>query len=111
MSDKKLAAKKEMLQKMSKDLREDAHKGIGEDLKTKKLSKVTVMAPDDKSLAKGLSKAQELIKAKFGEKGLEEDTMDELDEEAEETCPECDGEGCEACEYEDETEDSEEEAE
>lgn len=109
MSDRKLAAKKEMLQRMSKGLRDDSFKGIGDELKSKKMSKVTVVAPDDKSLAKGLSKAEELIKAKFGEKGLEKDAMEEADEELED-CPECDGEGCEACDPE-EMEESEEEAE
>lgn len=96
--DKKLAAKKAMLERMSKNLREDSKKSFGDELKSKKMSKVSVIAPDDKSLAKGLSKAQELIKAKFGEAGLSEDEMSE-DEEYED-CPICEGEGCEECEME-----------
>ena len=114
MSDKKLNAKKEMLERMSKNLREDSNKDIGKTLGEKKLSKVTVMAGDKKGLAKGLTKAQELLKAKFGDLGLEEDEMEEADEELDEEyedCPKCDGLGCAACESEDEEEDSEEEME
>jgi hypothetical protein len=111
MSDRKLNAKKEMLERMSSSLREDSNKDIGKTLGEKKLSKVTVMAPDKKSLAKGLSKAQELLKQKYGDLGMDEEEMEEADEEAEyEDCPKCDGLGCGACESEEE-EDSEEEME
>ena len=69
--DKKMLAKYAALKKTSDSLKEDAKKPIGDELKAKKLSKVTVMAPDEKSLEKGLTKAQELLRAEFGEKGLE----------------------------------------
>lgn len=95
MSDKKLQAKKEMLQKMSKNLHEDSKKSFGDELKAKK--KVIVEAPDDKSLEKGLSMAQKLLKAKFGDAGLDEESMEEADSEMDEDCPACDNEGCEEC--------------
>lgn len=104
--DKKLLAKYAALKKTSDSLKEDARKPIGEELAKKKMNKVTVMAPDEKSLEKGLTKAQELLKAKFGEMGLEEDEMEEMDEES---CPMCSGEGCEECEHEMEEEDEIEE--
>lgn len=83
---------------MSKGLRDSSYKGIGEGLKGKKLSKVTVAAPDEETLEKGLTMAQKLIKAKFGEKGLSEDEMEE--EVEHEDCPICEGEGCEECSLE-----------
>lgn len=92
------------LKKTSNELREDSKKPFGEELKAKKLSKVTVAAPDEKSLVKGLSKAQQLIKEKFGDLGLEEDEM----EEDHEDCPMCDNEGCDECVEEEEAEQIEE---
>lgn len=107
MNDKKAMAKKMMLEKLSKELRDGSHKPIAEGLKGKKLSKVEVIAKDEKGLEKGLSKAQQLLKAKFGDAGLSEDEMEDVDseeyseeeeEEIDESCPICDGEGCKACE-------------
>ena len=77
--DKKLQAKYAALKKTSDSLKEDTRKPFAEELGKKKLSKVTVMAKDEKGLEKGLTKAQELLKAKFGELGLEEDEMEEMD--------------------------------
>ena len=101
MSDRMNKARKEMLQRMSSDLREKTRKPASDELKSKKMEKVTVMAPDKKGLEKGLSKAQELLRAKFGELGLPEDEMEESDEEAE-ACPMCGDEGCPACESDEE---------
>lgn len=104
MKDKKLDVKKAMLQKLSQDLREGSKKSFGDELKSKKMQKVTVIAPDEKGLEKGLSKAQQLLKAKFGEMGLEEDEMEEMDgeESSEHECPMCSGKGCGECEEEEE---------
>ena len=112
---KKLDAKKLMLQKLSKDLKDTSNKNIGEDLKKKKLSKVEVIAPDDKSLEKGLSLAEKLLQKKFGDKGLSKEDMEEEtdgddfhdDEESEEEeeaeeCPYCKGKGCPECSEEEE---------
>jgi hypothetical protein len=97
--DKKKLARLEMLKKMSKDKSGEMYSPVGDKLKEKKLSKVTVIAPDKKGLEKGLSKAQQILKAKLGEKlGLEDG-----EEETEEECPACDGEGCEECEAEEES--------
>lgn len=99
MDKAKLEAKIAALKKTSNELKEGTRKGLGEELAKKKVSKVTVIAPDEKGLAKGLSKAEELLKAKFGEKGLSEKDMEESDEgeELEHECPMCSDEGCEEC--------------
>ena len=89
-------ARKEMLSKMSDGMREDSKKSIGDSLKSKKLEKVTVVAPDKKGLAKGLSKAEELLKAKFGDKGLSDEDMEDISP----ICPECKGAGCDVCDEE-----------
>lgn len=100
--DKKKLARMEMLRKMSKDKSGEMYSPVGEKLKSKKLSKVTVIADDKEGLKKGLSKAQQILKAKLGEKlGLEES-----EEESEHECPICEDEGCEECHEE---EDSDEE--
>lgn len=100
---KKTAARFEMLKKMSKSKSSEMHEpSIGEALKKKKMSKVTVMAEDEEGLKKGLTKAQQILKAKLGEKlGLEnEDESEESDEEEDEeySCPACEDAGCEECE-------------
>jgi hypothetical protein len=90
--DKKKLARMEMLKALSKKKGGELHSDKGEKLKAKRLSKVTVVAPDEKSLEKGLSKAQQILKAKLGEKlGLE-------DKGEEEACDYCESEGCEHCE-------------
>lgn len=99
---KKLKARMEMLRKLSKDKGSDLHSGLGESLKGKKLSKVEVIAKDDKGLADGLSKAQQILKAKLGEKALESDKEEESEESSDEyadgeECEACEGKGCEAC--------------
>lgn len=95
MDDKKKKARFEMIKKLAKEKMSDLG-GIGEGLKGKKLSKVEVIAKDEEGLKKGLSKAQEILKAKLGE-----DSSDS-DEEEEEECEACKGEGCSHCESEDE---------
>ena len=95
-----MLAKKEALQNMSKSIKEDSRKPMSDELKAKKLQKVTVMAPDEEGLEKGLSKAQEILKAKFGKLGLDEDEMEDMDEHME-NCPICGAEEeCEHCEPE-----------
>lgn len=105
--DRKLLAKYHALKKTSDSLKEDSRKPIADELKAKKLSKVTVVAPDEKSLKKGLTKAQELLRAKFGDLGLEEDEMEEAEEELE-PCAVCDDKGCPECYGEEASEESEE---
>lgn len=100
MDSKKKLARLEMLKALSKKKGSELHSEKGEVLGKKKLSKVTVMAPDKKGLEKGLSKAQEILKAKLGETlGLDDE---EETEELEEECEHCEGEGCGECEEEDE---------
>lgn len=99
MEDKKMKAKSEMLKMLSKMMHDDMYSGMGDGLKSKKMSKVTVAAPDEAGLKKGLSKAQEIIAAKMG-KGSEEGES----EESYEDCGDCGGKGCEACEEESESE-------
>lgn len=100
MNDKKMKAKAEMLKMLSKMMHSDMYEGMGEGLKSKKMNKVTVAAPDAAGLKKGLSKAQEIIEAKMGkgEPKDEYDMEDEYEGDEEESCEECEGKGCEACE-------------
>lgn len=106
MSSKKLEAKKAFLQKLAGKTRDEQYEGIGKALKGKKLQKVTVAAPDKEGLKKGLSLAEKLLKAKYGQ---DADMDEEKSEEEYESCPACDGEGCKACESEIEEEESDEE--
>lgn len=102
---KKKQARFEALKGMAKSKFADKSFGskVEEKLKAKRLSKVTVMAEDEEGLKKGLSKAQQILKAKLGEKfGLEDD--EEEEEEHDEECP-----GCEVCEEESEDEEEDEE--
>jgi hypothetical protein len=93
---KKLKARMDMLKRLSKEKQSESHSGLGEALKGKKLSKVEVIAKDKKGLEEGLSKAQQILKAKLGDKLVEEEGEEEEEYEAEE-CEECAGEGCEHC--------------
>lgn len=100
MSDKKLNAKKLMLQKMSKDLRDSSNKSIGDELKSKKKP-----SPEMKELPKekALSKAEMLLRAKYGEMGLSEDSMEDSEDDSEDSeeeahCPACENTGCKECE-------------
>jgi hypothetical protein len=102
--EKKLKAKSEMLKMLSKMMSDDMYSGMGDELKSKKMSKVTVAAPDAEGLKKGLSKAQEIIAAKMG-KG---EMKDEYDMEDEYACEKCEGKGCPMCEESEEEESDEE---
>lgn len=96
MDNKHKKARMDMLKRISKEKMSEGHSGLGEMLKGKKLSKVEVIAKDKEGLEKGLSKAQQILKAKFGEE--HSDDEDEMEkEDSEEACEECDGEGCEYC--------------
>lgn len=90
--DKKKLARMEMLRALSKKKSGEMHSPKGEKLKEKKLSKVTVIAKDKEGLEEGLSKAQQILKAKLG-KMLDEDSEEEVKE-----CEHCEGEGCDECE-------------
>jgi hypothetical protein len=106
--EKKHAAKLEMLKMLSKMMSDDGHEELGKGLEGKKLQKVTVAAPSSKGLAEGLSKAQQILKAKLGDKSMESESED-YSEEA--PCEECEGKGCPMCEEEsgEESEDMEQE--
>lgn len=99
--DKKKLARMEMLRKMSKSKpSEDLPSKLEEKLAPKRLSKVTVVAKDKEGLEKGLSKAQQILKAKLGEKlGLEDEDEEETEDEGY-SCPECEDVGCKMCEEE-----------
>jgi hypothetical protein len=86
---KKMAMKKSLMQLI--DLMDDMEgDSYGDELKGMK--KVTVAAPDEEGLKKGLSKAEQLLKMRSG--------MDMDSEDEEEYGEECEGceEGCEHCE-------------
>ncbi len=100
MNSKMKEARLEMLKKLSKGKSSEMHEPtIGEALKKKKLSK---LPSKEEEAPKKLSKAQELLKLKLGEKfGLDAEEEEEGEEEDEEySCPACEDEGCEACEEE-----------
>lgn len=101
MDSKKKQARLEVLKSLSKKKSSEVHEPvIGDSLKKKKLAKVTVIADDKEGLKEGLTKAQQILKAKLGEKFLsKEDESD--DEELEHVCPACEDEGCEDCPEED----------
>jgi hypothetical protein len=86
---KKKALKRSLMQLM--DLMDEMEsEDYGEKLGS--LKKVTVAAPDEEGLKKGLSKAEQLLKMRSG---MDMDSEDE--EESEEECEGCE-EGCEHCE-------------
>ena len=110
--DKKKLAKEMMLKKLSKLMSDDMYGDLGEGLKSKKLSKVTVVSDSPEGLKKGLSKAEQIMRAKLN-KGEVKDEYDMEDEfpMSEESCPVCKGKGCKACEESEEEEESEEDME
>lgn len=102
--DKKKLARMEMLKRLSKS-KPDISSSLGEALKGKKLSKVEVVSDSPEGLKKGLSKAEQILKAKLGDKA--EDSEEESSEE--EVCPVCEGAGCPECEAEESSEEESEE--
>jgi hypothetical protein len=96
MSDKKQKTRSEMIKKLAKEKVSDLP-SIGEGLKKKKLSKVEIVAKDDEGLKKGLSMAEKLLQAKFGDKLNKEEDSEEETEESDEDCEACNNEGCPAC--------------
>lgn len=60
---KKSEVRKNMLKRLSKEMREMRHEGM-EDMMEKAPMKVTVGAEDEEGLKKGLSKAEEIMKAR-----------------------------------------------
>ena len=97
MDSKKLKARMEMLRKLSKDKSSEMHSGLGEGLRSKKFSKVEIIAKDAKGLKEGLSKAQQILKAKLGNNV---DKSEDLSDDKEALCDACNDEGCELCEEE-----------
>lgn len=114
MDNKKLAARKEMLKRLSSEKRQTVHEGLGKELSgKKKFQKVEVASDSPEGLEKGLSLAQQLMEARFGEKLDKKKSEGKLasiegDEEEHEGCPICDGEGCKLCEDEDAVDETEE---
>jgi len=106
MKDMKLQAKKDALMGMSSKIKDEARSPLKDELGKKKMS-VTVVAPDEKSLQKGLSKAEEILKAKFGKLGLDEESMEEAEEGSEDSCPIC-GDSLEDMHEHEESEEDEE---
>lgn len=103
MDNKKKLARMEMLKHLSKKKSSEMHEPKADALKGKKLSKVTIIAKDKEGLEKGLTKAQEILKAKLGK------IFDEADEdETEHDCESCKDEGCEECSEEEHDEDEDE---
>lgn len=98
---KDLDLKKEMLQMLKKEMmqlvRQDKNEKFGGML-PKKMEKVTVMSDSKEGLKKGLSKAEEILKAKMGKSEESEDESEEMEDEYK--CPEC--EGKEECECDEE---------
>lgn len=103
MDAKKKAARLAMLKAFSAKKSSEMNEPKAEVLKKKKLSKVTVIADDKEGLEKGLTKAQQILKAKLG-KLIDEKEEDETEEISEHDCEECEDEGCELCEEEEESE-------
>ena len=95
---KKMAMKKSLMQLI--DMMDELEsEDYGDKLGSMK--KVTVAAPDEKSLMKGLSKAEQLLKMREGMDSEGEEEEEEFEEESEESeesegeCEEC--EGCPKC--------------
>ena len=89
--EKKLKAKSDMLKLLSKEMSDDQHSPLKEKLAGKQMSKVTVMSDSPKGLAKGLSKAEEILKKR-------DSMLSPL--ESEKDCKDCKGSGCPLCEAE-----------
>lgn len=88
--------KEELLKMLKSDMMEmkkDGKKSLFEGKMPKKMQKVTVMADSPEGLKKGLSKAQQIMKAKLG-------MEPEMEEEYEGKCGMCGKKPCE-CEDED----------
>jgi hypothetical protein len=83
--------KSKMKQELLKQLKADMMEMMGEEkrelLMPKKMSKVTVMSDSPEGLKKGLSKAEQIMKAKLGKSDGDE-TMEDLMEDCEEECEE-----------------------
>lgn len=87
--------KKELLKMLKSDMMEESRKGKADlfkefgPKKMEKMSKVTVMGDSPEALSEGLSKAQQIMKAKLGK-------VEEYDKEKyKKECPMCEGKPCE----------------
>ena len=91
MKEDKLMAKMEMLKELKRMMREEDVNDLGSKLQGK-IKKVTVAAPDEKGLEKGLSLAEQILaKKKEGQEFSpeSEDSEEESSEEEQEDCEEC----------------------
>jgi len=100
---KDLELKKEMLKMLKGDMKEmmgEEKEDLFKDLMKDKegMQKVTVMAEDEEGLEEGLDKAQEILKAKYGEMDMEspmEEAEEMMEDEMEdEMCPKCMNKKC-----------------
>jgi hypothetical protein len=88
--------KKELLKMLKSDMMEESKKGKADlfkeygPKKAEKMAKVTVMGDSPEAVAEGLSKAQQIMKAKLGKVEMEDE-----DEKYEKKCPMCKGKPCE----------------
>lgn len=105
MEDKKLMARKNMLDQFRKSARGKIHEPFGKELAGKKALSITIEAPEGADMEDVMSQAEKLIAAKFGQKMGMHSPFSMKDEEM---CPECHGIGCEMCEEMPMDEDSEE---
>jgi hypothetical protein len=86
--------KKELLRMLKSDMMEESKKGKADlfkeygPKKAEKMAKVTVMGDSPEAVAEGLSKAQQIMKAKLGKVEMD-------DEGYEKKCPMCKGKSCE----------------
>jgi hypothetical protein len=82
MKENKKMAMKQALSQLMEIMNDMEGEGFGEELSG--LKKVTVAAPTEEGLEKGLSKAEKLLKMRQGMDMGEEDCEDEMEEESEE---------------------------
>jgi hypothetical protein len=93
-------AKKELLEMLKQAMQEmisEEKSGLFSEVmpKKKEMSKVTVMGDSPKAVEEGLSKAQQIMKAKLGKDAMMEDSEEESEEEDKEVCPMCKKMPCE----------------
>jgi hypothetical protein len=70
-------AKKEMIKMLKKSMRDDAYGEMGEGLK-----KVTVASDSMEGLEEGLSKAEQILKKRFEDMGMDPEEMEDREEES-----------------------------
>lgn len=91
--------KKELLKMLKSDMlgmKSEGKKGLFEEMMPKKadMQKVTVMSDSPEGLVKGLTKAEQIMKAKLGEKSYESDEDETEEYEEKKMCPMCKNKPC-----------------